>query len=121
MKCAGCGEEFPNLNALTKHKQVCPAGKKPEEENGSTYDPAERDNKIEIVPDGIKITDGAVYTLEEAINRGLSADAELKCIIPIELCPEEIKYYSLGKTVGLRIEGKYTPEGVEVQEVKLIR
>ena len=117
MKCAGCGEEFPNLNALTKHKQVCPAGKKPEEENGSTYDPAERDNKIEIVPDGIKITDGVVYSLEEAINCGLSAC----CVIPIGLCPEEIKYYSLGKTVGLRVEGKYTPAGVEVQEVKLIR
>ena len=26
MKCSGCGEDFPNLNALTRHKKVCPAG-----------------------------------------------------------------------------------------------
>ena len=23
MKCSGCGEDFPNLNALTRHKKVC--------------------------------------------------------------------------------------------------
>lgn len=26
MKCSGCGEDFPNLNVLTRHKKVCPAG-----------------------------------------------------------------------------------------------
>lgn len=111
MKCAGCGEEFPNLNALTKHKPDCPAGKKPEEGNESTQDPIQ-DTEVEFTPEGIKITaDGESYCLE----------VEPNCIIPITLCPSEIKYYAPGKTVGLRVEGKYTPKGVEVQEVKLIR
>lgn len=80
MKCGGCGQEFPNLSALTKHKkEECPAGKQPEQKQDSPV------------------------------------------VIPLALCPEEIKYYSLGKTVGLRVEGKYTPEGIEIQEVKLIR
>jgi|LSQX01.1.fsa_nt_gb hypothetical protein len=26
MRCSGCGEDFPNLNVLTRHKKVCPAG-----------------------------------------------------------------------------------------------
>ena len=30
MRCKQCGEDFPNLNALTKHKKVCPG--KPMEE-----------------------------------------------------------------------------------------
>jgi len=41
--------------------------------------------------------------------------------IPLALCPDEIKYYAHGHTVGLRVEGKYTPKGVEIQEVTLIR
>jgi len=74
MKCSGCGQDFPNLNALTRHKEVCPA----------------------------KIPD-------------------IKTIIPLILCPDEIRYYATGNTVGLRIEGKYTAEGIEVQEVTLVR
>ena len=42
-------------------------------------------------------------------------------LIPLALCPEEIKLYSQGKTLGLHISGELTPAGVKVQEVKLIR
>jgi hypothetical protein len=46
---------------------------------------------------------------------------QLPFIIPIDLCPEEISLYAFGKTLGLRVTGNLTPDGVEVQEVTLIR
>jgi hypothetical protein len=49
------------------------------------------------------------------------ADEIFISIIPIDICPSELSYYAPGQTVGLRVEGKYTPEGVVVQEVTLIR
>lgn len=42
-------------------------------------------------------------------------------LIPLDLCPDELKYYAEGKTLGLRITGKLTDDGVLVQEVTLIR
>jgi hypothetical protein len=77
MKCKQCGEEFPNLNALTKHKETC---------SGKENEPVSND-----------------------------------FIIPKELLPEEYKLYATGQSVGLRVTGKHTPEGVIVQEVTLIR
>lgn len=102
MKCSGCGEKFPNLNALTRHKSECPANK-----NVTVL--SNEGSSINIGDVGIKITgDEVIY-------------GSGKCIIPLAMCPEEIKYYALGKTVGMRVEGKYTTEGIEVQEVALIR
>lgn len=43
------------------------------------------------------------------------------CVIPLSLCPDELKYLALNVTVGVRVEGKYTPDGIVVQEVKFIR
>ena len=42
-------------------------------------------------------------------------------LIPLDLCPDELKYYAKGKALGLRITGKLTDDGVLVQEVTLIR
>ena len=68
-KCKDCGEEFPNVNALTQHKKTCPVliAKQPQ-------------------PEGF--------------------------IIPLELCPDEIKYYAQGKVLGLRLTGKLVGNGV---------
>jgi len=79
MKCSGCGQEFPNLTKLKKHKPDCPA------------------NQDAVKPE-IK-----------------------KPIIALDLCPEEVKLYSIGHSVGLRVTGVLTPKGIEVQEVTLIR
>ena len=89
MQCRNCGEEFPNLNALTQHKKTCPAiiAKQP---------------PIPMQMQG-----------EESKPEGF--------IIPLELCPEELKYYAPGKSLGLRITGTLTDNGVVVEEVKLIR
>lgn len=48
-------------------------------------------------------------------------EPEGECVIPLSLCPEELKYLALDATVGVRVEGKYTPDGIVVQEVKFIR
>jgi len=87
MKCKGCGQEFPNVSAVTKHKPECPGL------NGET---PVCNAKSEIKqPEGF--------------------------IIPLELCPEEIKYYAQGKVLGLRLTGKLVENGVLLQEVTLIR
>lgn len=88
MKCKGCGEEFPNLNALTKHKETCPAG----------------DDEPQV-----------------EFNYETSNEVPTQPIIPISLCPEELKYLALGVTVGVKVEGTYTPDGILIREVKLIR
>lgn len=42
--------------------------------------------------------------------------------IPGSICPEELKYFSIGKTVGLKVYGKLTVNrSVEVGKVELIR
>lgn len=46
---------------------------------------------------------------------------EGECIIPLFLCPEEINYLAKDTTVGIRVEGKVTPDGIVVQEVAFIR
>jgi hypothetical protein len=77
MKCKGCGQEFDNLNVLTKHKPDCTG------------------------------------TIDKPISK--------KPFIPLDLCPEEVKLYAMGHTVGLKVTGVLTPKGIEVQEVTLIR
>lgn len=42
-------------------------------------------------------------------------------VIPLNLCPPEIKLYAKGKVLGLQVTGKFVDEGVELQEVKLVR
>ena len=96
MKCRECGEEFPNLNALTKHKEEC---------SGIFSDSAEE-------PD---IDNPEVPETEE------QEQEQTEPIIPISLCPEELKYLALGVTVGVKVEGTYTPDGILIREVKLIR
>ena len=96
MKCRECGEEFPNLNALTKHKEECTgifggSAKEPDINEPKTEE-QEQEQAEPIIP-----------------------------IIPISLCPEELKYLALGVTVGVKVEGTYTPDGILIREVKLIR
>ena len=86
MRCKQCGEDFPNLNALTKHKEKCSG----------------------ILNDSVK-------------KPKAKKQAETQPIIPISLCPEELKYLAPGVTVGVKVEGKYTPDGILIQEVTLIR
>lgn len=73
MKCKDCGEEYPNLAALTKHKKQAHT----QQQEGA--------------------------------------------IIPLSLCPEELKYLAPGVTVGVKVEGKYTPDGILIREVTFIR
>ena len=89
-KCKDCGEEFPNVNALTQHKKTCPVlvAKQP--------------------PIPMQMQGG-----EQPNPEGF--------IIPLELCPDEIKYYAQGKVLGLRLTGKLVDTGVLLQEVTLIR
>lgn len=98
--------EFPNLNALTRHKPTCPAL------NGET---PVCQGKVEVNTTPEPIYDQKVKPL----NRPDLEHTEL--IIPIDSCPEEVKLYAEGHTVGLRVEGKLAPAGIIVQEVKLIR
>lgn len=87
MRCADCGQDFPHLSALTKHKEVCPA----------------RD-------DGLNLGDTEpVSPVEEG------------CVIPLNLCPEEVSVLAMGQMVPLRVGGILTPDGVRVQEVTFIR
>ena len=93
MKCRECGEEFPNLSALTKHKEEC-AGIF----GGSAEEPDINEPETEE-----------------------QEQEQTEPIIPISLCPEELKYLALGVTVGVKVEGTYTPDGILIREVKLIR
>ena len=108
MKCRGCQQEFDNLAQLTKHKPECPGM------NGETL-----------------VCNGTSEIPDEGLENFFEQD-ELEAIvsqiepsgpftIPLALCPDEIKYYAEGKVVGLRVEGMLTPDGIEVQEVTLIR
>jgi len=103
MKCAGCQQEFPNLNALTKHKPTC---------QGLNGDTPVCNNTNEVQ---VNLNDGlnAWEPLEQTGNE--------EFIIPIGLCPEEVNLYAEGHTVGLRVTGILTPDGVKIQEVLLIR
>lgn len=103
MKCKQCGQDFPNLNALTQHKKVC--GKEVHTSNAAVQD-----------------TDlSEVFFAEKTDTPIPKPPVADPFLVPLELCPPEIKYYALGHTVGLRLVGKYTAAGVIVQEVKLIR
>ena len=93
MKCKGCGEEFPNLSALTKHKEECTGIF-----GGSAKEPDINEPETEE-----------------------QEQEQTEPIIPISLCPEELKYLALGVTVGVKVEGTYTPDGILIREVKLIR
>lgn len=42
-------------------------------------------------------------------------------VIPLSECPPELKYLAQGKTVGLQVLGRLTPEGVLVEGVVLMR
>lgn len=85
MKCKQCGIDFPNLNALTKHKETC---------TGACVSKTEQ--AAQSPPDG-------------------------QFLIPLSICPEEVSLYAMGHTVGLSIQCTLKPEGLFVQEVKLIR
>lgn len=107
MKCKQCGQDFPNLNALTQHKKNCGKEIKPEPEPVFTQ-PAIEDIFFDKEP--------AVYP-----NKPLEGSFLEPVLIPLSLCPEEIKLYALGHTVGLKLSGTYTAEGIRIQEVKLAR
>jgi hypothetical protein len=99
MKCRDCGQEFPNLNALTQHKAECPALI------------SEQEPKLDL----------ELEQPEPEQNSPQNEARDAPLLIPIELCPEETKLYAQGQTVALKVGGLLTPEGILVQEVTLIR
>lgn len=42
-------------------------------------------------------------------------------VIPLAACPPELAYLSHGKTVGLRVQGRLTADGVVIEAVSLQR
>ena len=104
MKCAGCKEEFSGLKALNAHKPFCPT-------------PAITTRQKKEIREQKKQIANQVATKPDEQNKPSSDEL----LIPLSMCPQETKLYSLGKSVGFKVTGILTKDGVRIQEVKLIR
>lgn len=42
-------------------------------------------------------------------------------VIPLSACPPELRYLGQGKSVGLKVLGRLTPDGIAVDGIVLLR
>lgn len=102
--CKVCQKEFINRKSFMSH---CNLAHKEKEKEVAT---------VETMHELKPAIEAAIITPE------VSFGAPNRLVIPLNFLPPEVKYYSAGKTIGLRILGKYDPiTGVTVDNVELIR
>jgi hypothetical protein len=94
---------------LKKHKAECP--KKPAD-NQPPKEPETAPSEPQGAPAGQPIT------LDLRVQSTHKVDGHT---IPLEKCPSELRFLAEGKTVGLKVQGTLTADGVVIEKVDLVR